>query len=681
MTGIVQVAANASFAMALKQDGSAVAWGKNDLGQLGNGSFTDSASPVPVTGLGSASQLAAGRSQAFAILKDSTLRAWGNNGNEQLGISTAKPHFPAMQLVPDAADTNANALPDAWEQTRFGNLTTPMWEDADGDGLTNVEEFHLGTDPKSANSDGDLFSDLADARPLTADPEPAPVAALVSGNNQRILPGSTTAQPLELLLTRNGQPMVNMPVIARVSAGKLAATAGAALFSENALLVRTDAEGKARIWLQAPASEGAVQVAFDTLPAPVVFNAVATLDIDANGLRDSWELEHFGALGQDPAADPDGDGLTNRQEFEQGADPKDYYNGQVAQIVIVSGNNQRALPGAMLAQPVVIKVARNGAAFANAPVRFSAERGVIAATRTGTGVAQLELRTDASGLASIYYTLPNAEGVAAVAIQAGSAMASATATATYDTDANGLRDSWELEHFGAIGQDPAADPDGDGISNLQEFQGGGNPKDYYNQGGMVIVPALSIASGNSQRALPGSRLAQPIVVSVLRSGTAMANAPVTFSVTVGGLAASASAAPLAAEVTVRTNASGQASIYYTLPNAEGVAAITVKAGTATASATATATFDTDGNGLRDSWELEHFGALGQDPAADPDGDGLSNLDELAFGLNPVLNSAAQSEMQATFGYDRMGRLLSNKEPTATAQTISVDAEGNITSIR
>ena len=113
MTGIVQVAANASFAMALKQDGSAVAWGKNDLGQLGNGSFTDSASPVPVTGLGSASQLAAGRSQAFAILKDSTLRAWGNNGNEQLGISTAKPHFPAMQLVPDAADANANSVPDA----------------------------------------------------------------------------------------------------------------------------------------------------------------------------------------------------------------------------------------------------------------------------------------------------------------------------------------------------------------------------------------------------------------------------------------------------------------------------------------------------------------------------------------------------------------------------------------
>jgi hypothetical protein len=39
-------------------------------------------------------------------------------------------------------------------------------------------------------------------------------------------------------------------------------------------------------------------------------------------------------------------------------------------------------------------------------------------------------------------------------------------------------------------------------------------------------------------------------------------------------------------------------------------------------ATATAILDTDNNGLRDPWEIQHFGALGQDASADPDGDGL-----------------------------------------------------------
>jgi hypothetical protein len=46
-----------------------------------------------------------------------------------------------------------------------------------------------------------------------------------------------------------------------------------------------------------------------------------------------------------------------------------------------------------------------------------------------------------------------------------------------DTDHNGLPDAWERQHFGHIGVDPNADPDGDGMSNLQEYLADSDPLD------------------------------------------------------------------------------------------------------------------------------------------------------------------------------------------------------------
>ena len=47
------------------------------------------------------------------------------------------------------------------------------------------------------------------------------------------------------------------------------------------------------------------------------------LDADGNGLADAWERLHFGHTGVNPAADSDGDGLSNKEEYLAGTDPTD----------------------------------------------------------------------------------------------------------------------------------------------------------------------------------------------------------------------------------------------------------------------------------------------------------------------------------------------------------------------
>ena len=56
--------------------------------------------------------------------------------------------------------------------------------------------------------------------------------------------------------------------------------------------------------------------------ARVNFGA-AVSDIDGNGLPDAWELAWFGAGGQDPDADPDGDRRSTRDEWIAGTHPLD----------------------------------------------------------------------------------------------------------------------------------------------------------------------------------------------------------------------------------------------------------------------------------------------------------------------------------------------------------------------
>src|SRR5882672_5723251 len=67
------------------QDGTVRCWGMNDRGQLGDGTQTDSATPVVVAGITGAAAVTGGGYHTCARFPDGTLQCWGRNDAGQLG--------------------------------------------------------------------------------------------------------------------------------------------------------------------------------------------------------------------------------------------------------------------------------------------------------------------------------------------------------------------------------------------------------------------------------------------------------------------------------------------------------------------------------------------------------------------------------------------------------------------
>src|SRR5207245_2794570 len=60
LTNVVAIGGGVYHSLALKSDGTVWAWGKNYYGQLGNGGFSDSATPAAVSGLTNVAAIAGG---------------------------------------------------------------------------------------------------------------------------------------------------------------------------------------------------------------------------------------------------------------------------------------------------------------------------------------------------------------------------------------------------------------------------------------------------------------------------------------------------------------------------------------------------------------------------------------------------------------------------------------------
>jgi alpha-tubulin suppressor-like RCC1 family protein len=145
------VSAGGFFSLALCTDGTVASWGKNQDGQLGDGSSQPRSHPVAVD-VGAPSALAgrtvvavsAGYAHALALCADGTLAAWGRNASGELGDNSTTLRNTPVGVLRDRydgfPDQTIMAIAAGWDFSTA--LTTDgatiewgveTWADAEGD--------------------------------------------------------------------------------------------------------------------------------------------------------------------------------------------------------------------------------------------------------------------------------------------------------------------------------------------------------------------------------------------------------------------------------------------------------------------------------------------------------------------------------------------------------------------
>jgi alpha-tubulin suppressor-like RCC1 family protein len=123
---IVAVSAGAFHSLALKSDGTLLAWGSNQYGQLGDGTTINRSLPIAVPQISNIVAIAAGSTHSLALKSDGSLLSWGSNGIGQLGDGTAINRLTPV-LVLDANDIVAVAASGGYSLALKSDGTVLSW--------------------------------------------------------------------------------------------------------------------------------------------------------------------------------------------------------------------------------------------------------------------------------------------------------------------------------------------------------------------------------------------------------------------------------------------------------------------------------------------------------------------------------------------------------------------------
>ncbi len=154
MTDVAQVSVGIDHTLILKKNGSLWAVGKNDFGQLGDGSTTNQKTPVQVmiaagNPMADVAQVSAGYQHSMIVVKNGTLWAVGHNKYGQLGDGTKTNRSNPVQVRTAASQpiTNVAQVSAGYQHTMILKTDDTLW----GVGRNNVGQLGDGstTDQKT----------------------------------------------------------------------------------------------------------------------------------------------------------------------------------------------------------------------------------------------------------------------------------------------------------------------------------------------------------------------------------------------------------------------------------------------------------------------------------------------------------------------------------------------------
>jgi IPT/TIG domain/Regulator of chromosome condensation (RCC1) repeat len=145
LTGVTAIAAGGNESLALLSNGSMMAWGAGEAGQLGNGTVKSSGVPVAVKGLSGVTAISAGGDFALALLSSGTVEAWGSDEYDQLGAGAGEAELSDVPIaVSGVSGASAIAAGANHGLALLGDGTVRAWgEDALGelgDGVLKARE-------------------------------------------------------------------------------------------------------------------------------------------------------------------------------------------------------------------------------------------------------------------------------------------------------------------------------------------------------------------------------------------------------------------------------------------------------------------------------------------------------------------------------------------------------------
>lgn len=497
---VTKIATGWYHSLALRADGTVLAWGRNDSAQLGLGSASASPTlaPTAVPGLTNVIALAAGEAHSLALKSDGTVWAWGGNVHGQtVGTGTVPILVPTQVPGPAyiaaiAAGANHSlALTSASHPTTSSRNRVYAW----GRGLYG----QIGNNATTARVTTPAFLSTTS------------LVEIAAGENHSV---ARKSDGTVLAWGRNHRGQVGNSYVASIDADTTAKVlvptqvtnipTGAACIDITAGFNTSYAiYGNGTLYGWGEASLQQLGYAPSRL-TPIAWRLTNnTADADADGMLNVWETTRFGVTTKTGYEDTDGDGLLEIQEHFYGSIPANYpsgtvgadsdgdllndfadsdraypYNGNSYDLSVASGGGQYGAPGTIAANPVVINI---GAPSVPVYLLASDASMKLASTLAGvpSGTATLTTAANSSSQAPFYYQYRSPSGGSTVRVAAGvdfiSVDSVAVANATEDTDGDGIPDQWEASYFGHLRNNGSGDANGDGLLDRDAWRFGLNP--------------------------------------------------------------------------------------------------------------------------------------------------------------------------------------------------------------